>query len=215
MQQNRTDAPRTAPSSPTTEAIRAYQTDTLREKLHCGQEHCPRCGAARGAEPFFRRHAVRDRSLRVIIERLAYRIEVRLIRWRCPLCRRTFTDYPPFMLPYKHYALPDMQARAARYVTNDDMSYRRGVRESTLPIFHADAPVAGVDSSEEEKDFEATPVLAHTTLYRWVTTLGRTALQPAESDTTVARWKYWTLDRGSLLLALLSFTRTPVRVETL
>jgi hypothetical protein len=151
----------------------------------------------------------------VIIERLAYRVDVRLIRWRCPLCRKTFTDYPPFMLPYKHYALPDMRARAMRYVTNDSMSYRKGVTESSLPIFHADASVAGVGSSEAEKESEATPVLAHTTLYRWVTTLGKNAPQTVRSGASVAPGKSWTLDRGGLLLALLSFTRVPVHVETL
>jgi hypothetical protein len=79
-------------------------------------------------------------------------------RWKCPLCGRTFTLYPPFALPFKRYVLGFIQARCARYVEDSARSYRSGVQEEGMPISYADA-----DSGME---------LQPSTLWRWVSSLG-------------------------------------------
>lgn len=164
-----------APSSSTCLAVRAHQSGVSRGDAPCGKKRCPRCGIARAGNAFFRRHGFRDRGLLTISDRLIRRVRLRLIRWRCPLCRKTFTDHPPFMLPGKQYALPDMKARVLRCVSGAGASFRRGVRDSNLPIFHASPRGEGSASGkapEEAEEGTACPVLSHTTPYRWVASLG-------------------------------------------
>ena len=64
---------------------------------------------------------------------------VTTIRWRCPVCRKTFTPPPPGMLPHKHYASKEMRERASRYIEEHALSYRGSAQESNMLIFHGDA----------------------------------------------------------------------------
>jgi hypothetical protein len=77
------------------------------------------------------------------------------------------------MLRQKHYARADISARAKRYVLTEGMSYRQAVSEMGMPLFHAHTAVASHRTSERDKDLEETPILSHTTLFRWLTTLGK------------------------------------------
>ena len=63
----------------------------------------------------------------VLVGSYVCKVAALLARWRCPHCRRTFTDYPPFACPHKAYTLPQMTERAAKYVSNTATSYRKGV----------------------------------------------------------------------------------------
>lgn len=58
----------------------------------CGQQICARCGE----EPRFRRHELRYRQLRVIVNSTVLVRQLLIARWRCPACRYVFTDYPSF-----------------------------------------------------------------------------------------------------------------------
>lgn len=192
--------------SPTIDAIRQYQS-RAHEDLHCDLTRCPRCHRERKSDAFFSLHMVRERRLRVIVGRFVHEFTVTLVRWRCPNCRLTFTCYPPFMLPHKQYALPELGARAQRYVEDGSVSYREGVRESKLPIFH-DASIAGPGASELEKESEVAPTLAHTTLFRWVTTLG--AVTPSSSmgqEQRIDCSKFRSQARKRRLTACLKFCR--------
>jgi len=194
--------------SPLLDAVRAYQTESSNSAFRCDLMKCPHCGTTRNGGTSFHRHTVRERLLRVTVRRLVYRVIVKLARWRCPDCRTTFTNYPPFMLRHKRYALPEMRARAARYVQDNGLSYRGAVTESRMPIFHGENGVADAGSSEHKKKAESSPILSHTTLFRWVTTLG-TRPQPSAQGKgeNVASQKSRTPARKKLLAACLSVCR--------
>lgn len=67
----------------------------------CSKSICPACHAATG----FTRKDVRRRKLRYLrlnpltaILHVAI-MAIRLVRWKCRLCKYTFTDYPDFRNP--------------------------------------------------------------------------------------------------------------------
>jgi hypothetical protein len=112
------------------------------------------------------------------------------------------------MLRHKHYALPQMRLRAGRYVVDKELSYRRSVTESSLPIFRWDGDLARVESSERSKETEKTQTLAHTTVYRWITTLGGLVPPTARKSVPgIAERKCRTKARKKELIACLRFCR--------
>jgi hypothetical protein len=187
-------------------AVSLYQGECLKLCSRCDLSQCPRCGAPQNGESSFRRHAVRLRFVLVTVERLVYRVPVRLARWRCSVCRRTFTNYPSFMFRYKYYVLPEMRTRVITYACDEEVSYRRGVTESALPIFHRDAALCDSSSSERQRESEHTPVLAHATLFRWVTSLGsRKVPRGCLAQRSVSPRKYRTTTRLRVLQSCLAF----------
>jgi len=56
------------------------------------REMCGRCGHRGG----FKRHDLRPRGLRLIVEHTVLCMTIWLARWRCWKCRHVFTDYPDF-----------------------------------------------------------------------------------------------------------------------
>jgi hypothetical protein len=158
--------------SPVVCAVRAYGEDVLHDRVQCSLRRCPRCGCKRKEKFFFRRHAIRYRFLFIVVGRMIYRIKVSLIRWKCPACECTFTDYPSFAIPHKRYSFSQMRERARQYILDNRVSYRKGVATSALPLFHANGNIACAGMSEQEKQSEEIHTMAHSTLYHWVTTLG-------------------------------------------
>jgi hypothetical protein len=141
---------------------------------------CPWCDCRRRGRGFFRRHAARARILLVVSHGSIHRVRLYVLRWRCPLCGRTFTDYPAFALQAKRYTLPDIRRLVQDRLGATPASYRRSVTELALPLFYSDLdPVVSITTG---KDDEAVPALAHTTLFRWVQALGadRTSRQFSE-----------------------------------
>ena len=138
------------------ERIKAYGKRAKRGEIPCELESCPRCAALAAG---FRRHGVRKRLFLVLVGLIVERVWSYLPRWKCPICGRTFTDYPPFALPFKRYALPNIQERCAAYVEDDARTYEEGVKEAGEQISHADP----------DKGAKLWP----STLWRWVTALGR------------------------------------------
>ena len=55
---------------------------------------------------------------------LATDFYVKLGRWKCTLCKRTFIVYPKFGLPYKRYLLPDIIELTDKYLEEDRQTYR-------------------------------------------------------------------------------------------
>ena len=39
-----------------------------------------------------------------------------LVRWKCLLCKKTFTVYPDFLLPHKRYVRPDVLGLSKKYL---------------------------------------------------------------------------------------------------
>ncbi len=80
-----------------------------------------------------------------------------LIRFRCPGCKKTFTFYPDFAMPHKHYTRQSVMGFAATYVQSDHMTYQQAVMvDNSAPGYH-----------------ESDATLAPTTIHRWITSLGR------------------------------------------
>jgi len=110
----------------TSEAEINAHTDRVRvPDLRCGLAQCPKC---RGVPGGFHFHERRRRSFRLIVDGLVRIVASFLARWRCPLCRQTFTEYPPFALPRKRYVRGHPFAFADRYLDDDRQSYRRAAR---------------------------------------------------------------------------------------
>jgi hypothetical protein len=122
----------------------------------------------------FRRHETRPRTFLVVVRELVYTVLSLITRWKCRECQRTFTWYPAFAVPHKRYVLGVILDRCQACVERDEQSYRKGVQERGMPVFHEQPQAQQITagSTEEEKASERVPALAHTTLYRWVSTLG-------------------------------------------
>ena len=67
----------------------------------CSKSVCPACHASAG----FTRKDIRRRKLRYLrhnqVTSILHvdKIAIRLVRWKCSLCKYTFTDYPDFRNP--------------------------------------------------------------------------------------------------------------------
>jgi hypothetical protein len=136
--------------------IIAYGKRATGKTISCDLGRCPCC---QGRPVCFKRHGVRPRLFLVFASEVIRRVWSYLTRWKCPLCRRTFTLYPAFALPFKRYVLAFILARCTAYVEDEVRTYRDGVKEAGQPISHEDA-----DGGAE---------LWPSTLWRWVDRLGR------------------------------------------
>jgi len=136
--------------------IRKYAHAARHGGVSCELDRCPCC---HGRPVRFKRHGVRSRLFLVFAAEVIRRVWSYLTRWKCPLCKRTFTVYPDFALPFKRYVLAFILARCTAYVADVVRSYRDGVKESGKAISHEDA----------DRGAELWP----STLWRWVDRLGR------------------------------------------
>ena len=136
--------------------IKAYGERAKGKTILCELDTCPHC---EGRPVRFKRHGVRPRLFLVFAAEVIRRVWSYLTRWRCPLCKGTFTVYPDFALPFKRYVLPFFLARCTAYVEEAVRTYREGVKEAGEPISHEDA----------DKGAQLWP----STLWRWVDRLGR------------------------------------------
>ena len=138
------------------DVIRKYGHAAKHGGVSCDLDGCPRC---QGQPVRFKRHGVRLRVFLVFVEEVIRRVWSYLTRWKCPLCKQTFTVYPDFALPFKRYALAFILARCTAYVEDVVRTYREGVNEGGSAICHEDA--------------ESGVVLWPSTLWRWMDRLGR------------------------------------------
>jgi len=184
------------------EEINSFTQAVVRGEVPCDVQSCLRCG---GHPDFFRIHERRKRTFLVILDRLVHKILSFLLRWKCPLCKKTFTTYPSFALPRKRYVRQEILRFSERYVTEDRTSYRKAATEGGLAVFYH-----GEEGKIDERQF------AHTTLHRWFPFLGslkrtaREALQLIREKTPgsgifrkilpVPPWKYRSEERHEILI---------------
>ena len=143
------------PPTATPEDIKAHQERVEKNKIRPDNlPPCPRCELA---SEFFKIHAYRERRFLIVIEMLIQAVYCSLVRFGCPGCRKTFTHYPDFAIPHKHYTLPSVTGFSERYVESDDMTYQKAVM--------VDSSVPGYPQSDG--------TLAPSTIHRWITTLER------------------------------------------
>ena len=159
--------------------IEDHSQNVRSHTVTCTTTICRHCGFHAAGDPDhpFTLHGNRPRHFLVLVGLYVRKVIGLLARWRCPHCRRTFTDYPWFACPYKAYTLPQMAERAAKYVNDTAASYRKGVCSANLPVFHAAGPVAISTHRQQSEPEPSLTTMAHTSLFRWVTTLGTGALQ--------------------------------------
>jgi len=173
--------------------------------ITCATTICCHCGLdAVGAQTPFAFHGTRPRRFLVLVGSYVCKVGACLARWRCPHCHRTFTDYPPFARAHKAYTLPQMTERAAKYVSHTSTSYRRGVCWANLPIFYGQSPTDEPAPLGRTDAGSSVPTMAHTSLFRWVTTLGGDAQRQSDTlpvDSTPASHKSTSEQRRSILIA--------------
>ena len=143
------------PPTATLEDVKAYQLKVEKDKITPNNlPPCPRCSVD---SSFFKIHAYRERRFLIIIEMLIKAAYCSLVRFRCPGCGKTFTFYPDFAIPYKHYTRPTIIRFVGTYTESDDMTYQQAVM--------VDNSTPGYPQNDG--------TLAPSTIHRWVTTLGR------------------------------------------
>jgi hypothetical protein len=167
------------PPTATYEDIKAYQDKV--EKDEITPQGLPPCPVCEAESRFFKIHAYRERRFLIIVEMIVTSVWCALIRFKCPGCRKSFTFYPDFALPRKHYTRQTIMGLAEAYVANGQSSYEKAVEPEAA-------------GSPEYPDGHRS--LAPSTVHRWVTSLcqlkqtARTALElihQQEPATSVSR----------------------------
>ena len=141
------------PPTATLEDIRAYQQRVEKGKIT--PDNLPPCPICNVASAYFKIHAYRDRRFLVIVEMLVKAAYCTLVRFGCPGCGKTFTNYPDFAVPHKHYTRPTIMGFAASYVESDEKTYQQAIM--------VDKEAPGYPQSDA--------TLSPSTVHRWVTTL--------------------------------------------
>jgi hypothetical protein len=129
--------------------IKAYQREAQDLQSTPPSCACPSCSHP---SPGYKPQSRRQRRLGLLEKRWVHWFSIVLMRWKCLVCRRSFTWYPSFCRPYKHYVLHDMMALSKRYAENDTATYRS---------------VSCCIGSGEQDD-----QLSPTTLWRWLGDFG-------------------------------------------
>ena len=143
------------PPTATLADIKAHQRKVEKDKITpYNLPPCPRC---RVESEFFKIHAYRERRFLIIIEMLIKAAYCSLVRFICPGCGKTFTDYPDFAIPHKHYTRPSITGFSASYLESDDTTYPQAVM--------VDNSTPGYPQNDA--------TLAPSTIHRWITTLSR------------------------------------------
>lgn len=136
--------------------VKSYERQVFRNPIQCPFQICPRCHAP---DPKFKPHAIISRIYQVIVEDEVHTIDSVIIRMKCLICCLTFRLYPDFAVPYKRYVLPNIMDLSERYLEDDGQTYRKSVTEDNAEFYH------------QQESGKKISVLAHSTLYRWITSL--------------------------------------------
>ncbi len=142
------------PQTATLEDIKAHQERVEKDKIT--PDNLPPCSRCSVEAAFFKIHAYRERRFLIIIEMLIKAAYCSLVRFICPGCGKTFTHYPDFAIPHKHYTRPSITGFSASYVESENMTYQKAVM--------VDSSVPGYPQNDA--------TLAPSTIHRWITTLG-------------------------------------------
>lgn len=133
------------------EKIHEHEKDFLTKQT---PSLCPKCKSTHGD---FTLHERRRRLFYVIIDSLVHTIESFLGRWKCSLCKKTFTSYPEYALPYK------------RYVKDHCLSFSRAYLEDDTETYLSVSSAIGYTTPTQEIDDR---MLAGSTVWRWLRFFG-------------------------------------------
>ena len=113
------------PLSATMEDIKAYQAKV--DKNEITPSNLPECPGCHLGSQTFKFHAYRERHFLIIARLVVETIFCVLVRFRCPKCGKTFTSYPDFAMPYKHYTRQTIEYFSSAYVEDDQKTYESAV----------------------------------------------------------------------------------------
>lgn len=139
------------------EMIRKHTDAVISGNIRSPQRSCPHCFETLDT---FKLHESRKRGFRFIAGCFVRIIISLLIRWKCPICGRTFTEYPAFALPYKRYVLMDIERLSEDYL-EDEKSYQQTVSHEGEAIGYEER-----DGKIDERQLSAS------TPWRWLGFLG-------------------------------------------
>jgi len=184
------------PLTATHEEIKAYQEKVEKGKITSdGLDPCPRCNL----EPeHFKIHAYRERRFLIIVKMLVEAVYCTLVRFKCVRCGKTFTLYPDFAVPHKHYTRQTVLKFSSAYIEDDQKTYKDAIMT--------------VDGTPTRSETERQ--LAPSTIHRWISTLAgiftaypEAKEKPLEEKASsgfgkrqIPKKKYRTLRRKELLL---------------
>jgi len=112
-------------------------------------ERCPCCHSE---QVIFKQHDCRTRELRYCVTFWVKTFLLTLFRWKCSVCKGTFTVYPEFLLPYKRFITPSMLSLCQQYLSQGEATYRQIVRP---------------DGSQYVYENNSTQELSHVSLWNW------------------------------------------------
>ena len=141
------------PPTATLEDIKAHQQRVEKNKIT--PDNLPPCPRCRVESAFFKIHAYRERRFLIIIEMLIKTAYCSLVRFGCPGCGKTFTHYPDFAMPHKHYSRQTIEGLSRAYVEDDQKTYQDAVM---------------TDDGVPERELSGR-MLAPSSIHRWIGTL--------------------------------------------
>jgi hypothetical protein len=189
------------PLTATREEIKAYQEKVEKGKITSdGLAPCSRCDLE---SKHFKVHAFRERRFLIIVEMFVEAVYSVLVRFKCVGCGKTFTFYPDFAIPHKHYTRQTVVKFSSSYVEDGQKTYQDAVMT-----------IDGVPECSENGRS-----LAPSSIHRWISTLARifTAYREAKekplqkkafsdlSKIQIPKKKYRTLRRKAVLLTCRDF----------
>lgn len=141
------------PHTATLEDIKAYQEKVEKNKIT--PFNLPSCLRCQYESQFFKVHAYRERRFLIIVKMIVEAVFCTLVRFKCPNCGKSYTWYPDFALPHKHYTRQTIASFSKSYIEDDQKTYETAV------VLDDSAPGHPDDKG----------VLAGSTVHRWISTL--------------------------------------------
>ncbi len=122
------------PTTATLEEIKAYHD--LLEKDKITSDSLPSCPICKLKSIYFKLHSCRERRFPVICAMALKSVDSALVRFQCPGRKKTFTYYPDFAIPHKHYTRQSVTGFSWKYVKSDDITYERAVMVDHIWMFN-------------------------------------------------------------------------------
>lgn len=139
------------------EMIGRYTDSIISGNIQPPRGSCPKCFEIPNT---YKLHESRKRSFRFIAGCFVHKVISLLVRWKCPICDRTFTEYPAFALPYKRYVLMDIEVLCEDYLKNEK-SYQQ--------VVSCEDGAIGYEGKNDKIDERQ---LSASTPWRWLGLLG-------------------------------------------
>jgi len=139
--------------------IKAHGEKISSKNVTSKAKTCPKCNESPSSYSlYFHLHQAKPRLFYVVFNCAVHSVWSCLGLWKCPLCGKTFIEYPDFAVPYKRYTKENILKVSQIYVEEEKASYR-GVVEENGGIYEDDI------NKDQPRD------LSHTTLWRWLSFL--------------------------------------------